>query len=99
MPANSSFIPDQKPASDPLINFNIDHWSSVLLLLALLVIVLVNQDFTHLGARFFGRDYARATFQWIVQNYKVEQQIGGPPFFDRYFGIQILKRKPLPLEQ
>ena len=62
-------------------------------------IVLVNQDFTHLGARFFGRDYARATFQWIVQNYKVEQQIGGPPFSDQYFGIQILKRKPLPLEQ
>jgi hypothetical protein len=56
-------------------------------------IVLVDQDFAHLGARFFGRDYARATFEWIVQNYKVAQQIGARPFADQGFGIQILERK------
>ena len=58
-------------------------------------IVLVEQDFAHLGARYFGRDYARATFAWIVQNYQVAQQIGERPFSDQGFGIQILKRKSI----
>jgi hypothetical protein len=58
-------------------------------------IVLVNQDFAHFGARFFGRDYAHATLEWIVKNYKVAQQFGGHPFSRQDFGIQILKRKPL----
>ncbi|MEE8269687.1 MAG: glycosyltransferase family 39 protein [Nitrospinaceae bacterium] len=62
-------------------------------------IVLVDQDFAHLGGRFFGRDYARAIFEWIVQNYKVAQQIGARPFADQGFGIQILKRKSLPSDQ
>ena len=58
-------------------------------------IVLVNKEYPHMNARFFGRDYARATFKWIVQNYKVAQQIGARPFADQGFGIQILKRKSL----
>jgi len=62
-------------------------------------IVLVDQDFAHFGRRFFGRDYARAIFEWIVQNYKVAQQIGARPFADQGFGIQILKRKSLPSDQ
>ncbi len=56
-------------------------------------IVLVDQDFAHLGARFFGRDYAQATFKWIIQNYKVALQIGAKPLSDQGFGIQILKRQ------
>ena len=56
-------------------------------------IVLVDQDFAHLGARFFGRDYAQTTFQWIVQNYKVALQVGARPLSGQGFGIQILKRK------
>jgi hypothetical protein len=62
-------------------------------------IVLVDQDFAHLGARFFGRDYAQATFEWIVQNYQVAQQIGAKPFSNQGFGIQILKRKSIPSDQ
>ena len=62
-------------------------------------IVLVDQEFAHLGARFFGRDYFQTTFKWIIQNYEVTQQIGARPFSNEGFGIQILKRKPLPLEQ
>jgi hypothetical protein len=62
-------------------------------------IVLVDQEFAHLGARFFGRDYAQATFKWIVQNYQVAQQIGARPLANQGFGIQILKRKSLHSEQ
>jgi hypothetical protein len=62
-------------------------------------IVLVDQEFTHLGARFFGRDYAQATFKWIIQNYQVAQQIGKRPFSNQGFGIQILKRKSLHSDQ
>jgi len=62
-------------------------------------IMLVDQDFAHLGARYFGIDYARTTFEWILQNYKVEQQIGARPFSNQGFGIQIRKRKLLPSNQ
>lgn len=55
-------------------------------------IVLVDQDFAHLGSRYFGRDYARATFQWILQNYEVAQQFGERPFSNQGFGIQIRKK-------
>jgi hypothetical protein len=56
-------------------------------------IVLVDQEFAHLGARFFGRDYFQTTFKWIIQNYQVAHQIGARPFSNQGFGIQILKRK------
>ena len=59
-------------------------------------IVLVDQEFTHLGARFFGKDYAQAILKWITQNYQMVQQIGARPFAQQGFGIQILKRKSLP---
>ncbi len=62
-------------------------------------IVLVDQEFPHFGARFFGRDYARDTFHWIVQHYQVAQQIGARPFSHQGFGIQILKRKSLDTDQ
>lgn len=62
-------------------------------------IILVDHDFAHLGAQFFGRDYAKATYKWIIQNYKVTQQIGARPFSNQGFGIQILKRKSIHLEQ
>ena len=62
-------------------------------------IVLIDQEFPHFGRRFFGRDYAQATFEWIVQNYEVAQQIGAKPFSNQGFGIQILKRKFIPSDQ
>ncbi len=62
-------------------------------------IVLIDQEFPHFGRRFFGRDYAKAIFKWIVQNYKVVQQIGARPFSNQGFGIQILKRKSLHSDQ
>jgi hypothetical protein len=62
-------------------------------------IILVDQEYAHMGARFFGRDYAQATFQWIIQNYQVAQQIGARPFSHQGFGLQILKRKSLTSDQ
>ncbi len=58
-------------------------------------IVLVDQEFTHMGARFFGKDYARAILKWVTQNYQMVQQIGARPLAHQGFGIQILKRKSL----
>lgn len=62
-------------------------------------IVLVDQEFAHYNAQFFGRDYFQTTFQWIIQNYSVVQQIGARPFSHQGFGIQILKRKSLDSSQ
>ncbi len=62
-------------------------------------IVLVDQEHEQMGARFFGRDFAQATFKWIIQNYEVAHEVGARPFSHQGFGIQILKRKPLSSDQ
>ncbi len=58
-------------------------------------ILLVDRDFAPFGRRFFGRDYARQIYSWIVQNYEVQKQFGEIPFSGRGFGIQILRRKDI----
>ncbi len=55
-------------------------------------IVFVHQDFSHYGYRFFGKDYATATYDWIQEHYAPFRQIGHEPFTDQGFGIQILKK-------
>lgn len=55
-------------------------------------IILVEVDHSLLGARYFGQDYAKESFQWIQRNYGVQKQFGEVPFSGRGFGIQILKR-------
>ena len=56
-------------------------------------ILLVDMDSSILGVRYFGQDYARNVYQWIIQNYTLEQQFGAVPFSGRGFGSQILKKK------
>lgn len=56
-------------------------------------IVLVDQEFPHYNARFFGRDYFQSTYQWIAKNYQVVQQNGSQPFTGQGFGLQILKKR------
>ncbi len=56
-------------------------------------ILLVDRDMSFLGARYFGQDYAKDSFQWIQQNYEIEKQFGAVPFSGRGFGIQILRKK------
>ncbi len=57
-------------------------------------IVFVHRDFKHFTYRFFGKDYATATFNWIQKHYRPIRTIGNPPFTEQGFGIQILKRLP-----
>jgi len=56
-------------------------------------ILLVETDFTILGFRYFGKDYAQGIYQWVQEHYAVEKQFGAEPFTGKGFGIQILKRK------
>ncbi len=56
-------------------------------------ILLVDVDSSILGARYFGRDYARPIYSWIVQNYEVQKQFGQAPFQGKGFGIQLLRKK------
>lgn len=55
-------------------------------------VLLVDIEFTILGARNFGQDYARDIYLWIRNNYSVQKQFGAEPFTGKGFGIQILKR-------
>ncbi len=56
-------------------------------------IVLVDQEFPYFGAKHFGKDFGKPTFDWIKNNYKLEKQFGEVPFTGNGFGIQILKRR------
>ncbi len=55
-------------------------------------VLLVDIEFTILGARYFGQDYAQDIYLWIRKNYSVQKQFGAEPFAGKGFGIQILKR-------
>ncbi len=56
-------------------------------------ITLIDQEFPHFGATYFGVDFGQLTFTWIKKNYELEKQFGKTPFTGKGFGIQILKRK------
>ncbi|MCZ6782887.1 MAG: hypothetical protein O7G30_06210 [Proteobacteria bacterium] len=57
------------------------------------MIALVHKDTEEYGFRFFGRDYANATFDWVQRNYRPVLRIGEPPFVEkRQFGILLLER-------
>ncbi len=51
------------------------------------------------GKRFFGKDYGKNTFAWIMENYVLEKQFGQVPFSEKGFGIQLLKRKSFNTDQ
>ena len=55
-------------------------------------ILFIDVDSSRLGSRYFGQDYARPIYSWIVQNYEVQKQFGQPPFQGKGFGIQLLKK-------
>ena len=57
-------------------------------------ILFIEVDSSRLGARYFGKDYAREIYSWIVQHYEVQKQFGQAPFQGKGFGIQVLRKKP-----
>jgi hypothetical protein len=56
-------------------------------------IALCARDTTELGAAFFGRDYAKEIYAWILQNYTEEKVFGTWPPDPERFGVQILRKK------
>ena len=56
-------------------------------------ILFVNVDYSVHGARFFGKDYGKPVFEWVLGNYSLMKQIGPTPFTGQGFGVQIWKRK------
>jgi hypothetical protein len=57
-------------------------------------VAVVHKDTSEFGARFFGRDYARALGRWIRQEYRPEALFGAPPLETDDFGIMLLRRGP-----
>ena len=56
-------------------------------------LLIVHQDGSEFGRRFFGRDYARKIWTWITAEYHcLEPLIGAPPQQDNNFGILLLER-------
>ena len=55
-------------------------------------VILAHKDTSDYGPRFFGRDYGRGLYGWIVSNYAPFHLIGAPPLRSDRFGILILKR-------
>ena len=56
-------------------------------------ILFVDRAFVWFGYRFFGKDYGKPVFEWVLSNYFLMKQIGPTPFTGQEFGVQIWKRK------
>jgi len=60
-------------------------------------ILFANFDYVWFGGRFFGKDYGKPIFEWVVSDYSLMKQIGPTPFTGQGFGVQIWKRKGDPI--
>lgn len=58
-------------------------------------VVLVHKDSSEFGARFFGQDYGRELYAWLVENYGIVGQVGSQPFRDEQFGIALIRRREI----
>ncbi|CAI2719523.1 PMT_2 domain-containing protein [Nitrospina watsonii] len=56
-------------------------------------ILLVHSDYSWFGQRYFGTDFAREIYKWILADYKAVAQFGVEPFTSRQFGVQVWKRR------
>jgi hypothetical protein len=58
------------------------------------LVALVHRDTSEFGARFFGRDYAQRTMQWLRARYAPQATVGDVPLQpEARFGIQVLRRR------
>jgi hypothetical protein len=58
-------------------------------------IAVVHKDTTEYGFPFFGQDYGRDLYAWVMSHYSRVRLIGDPPLREGTdFGIDILKRNP-----
>lgn len=62
-------------------------------------VLLVHKRTGLYGTPFFGRDYGRALYGWVRQNYQMVETFGGVPFAEKTrFGISMLVRNYTPVE-
>ncbi|MCF8723179.1 hypothetical protein LQ236_001199 [Nitrospina gracilis] len=54
-------------------------------------IVFVEMDHSWLGAPYFGRDYARDLYAWVIANYHQDALFGELPFSGKGYGVRIMK--------
>ena len=59
-------------------------------------ISLVHKDTSEFGFRFFGQDYGKELFAWIMEAYQPVGVVGSIPLQDNRYGILFLSRKELP---
>lgn len=59
-------------------------------------VILAHRNTSEYGVAFFGRDYARGLFSWIIASYKPVWRVGAVPFVDEHFGVALLERKTAP---
>ncbi|OGW92034.1 MAG: hypothetical protein A3D28_02050 [Omnitrophica bacterium RIFCSPHIGHO2_02_FULL_63_14] len=55
-------------------------------------VLLVDRDASEHGARYFGKDYGKAIYDWVKRDYEAVRSIGEEPFSGRGFGVTVLKR-------
>ena len=59
------------------------------------VVLFVHKNAGLYGTPFFGRDYGRALYGWVLANYDAVETFGDTPFDpDTRFGITVLERNP-----
>jgi hypothetical protein len=56
-------------------------------------ISLVHKDTSEFGFRFFGQDYGKALFAWIMEAYEPVGVVGAMPLATQQHGILLMKRK------
>ncbi len=54
-------------------------------------IAFVEMDHSWLGAPYFGRDYARDLYAWVMENYQQDALFGELPFSGKGYGVRIMK--------
>jgi hypothetical protein len=62
------------------------------------LIALVHRDSAEFGPRFFGRDYAQRTAEWIRRHYEPAGRAGDPPFEPgSMFGVSVWRLRERPV--
>lgn len=59
-------------------------------------IILVHRQYPEWGMRYFGKDFGKGIYQWLLDHYSPTQRIGAVPFTDNGFGAQVYRLKQGP---
>lgn len=62
------------------------------------VVVFVTRDTSAYGFQYFGRDYARNLYAFLLERYPQGMALGGRPFTDEPFGVKVMFPESTPLQ-